>query len=99
MTAKLNANATSFTPSVPAMPGRIDDSENGTASSDVNAQMNDTGMANPAPTNAALPPHMKKHAAEFWFPQSRDCACCNGYKHGCACQASNNGTCASCANL
>uniref|UniRef100_A0A7S3LEX0 C3H1-type domain-containing protein n=1 Tax=Amphora coffeiformis TaxID=265554 RepID=A0A7S3LEX0_9STRA len=29
----------------------------------------------------ALPPH----AEEFWFPECRNCACCNGYKHGCSC--------------
>lgn len=25
------------------------------------------------------------HAAEFWFPESRNCTCCKGYKHGCVC--------------
>lgn len=32
------------------------------------------------------------------FNFCRNCGCCKGYKHGCACQASNSGTCASCAN-
>ncbi|CAB9503352.1 expressed unknown protein [Seminavis robusta] len=30
-----------------------------------------------------LPPH----ADEFWFPECRNCHCCNGYKHGCTCCA------------
>jgi len=30
-----------------------------------------------------LPSHMVGHAAEFWFPEYRDCTCCNGYKFGC----------------
>ena len=24
-------------------------------------------------------------AGEFWFPECRDCVCCQGFKHGCAC--------------
>ena len=28
---------------------------------------------------------MSKHAAEFWFPECRNCECCNGFKHGCSC--------------
>eukprot|EP01039_Chlorochromonas_danica_P009954 gene9954-11004_t len=28
---------------------------------------------------------LSKHAAEFWFPESRNCPCCKGFKHGCAC--------------
>ena len=34
-------------------------------------------------TYTDLPPH----ADEFWFPESRNCTCCNGYKHGCQCCA------------
>ena len=82
MTNKLNANASSFTPSVMPMPGSFNDSfaqmaediEHEIASDDVadlTAVMNDTGVANVAPTNSGLPSHMQKHAAEFWFPESR----------------------------
>lgn len=28
---------------------------------------------------------LSSHAAEFWFPESRSCTCCNGFKHGCRC--------------
>ena len=41
-----------------------------------------------------LPSYMAKHAAEFWFPECRDCMCCQGFKHGCMCAASNGGNCA-----
>ena len=53
----------------------------------------------PLPNNApaaktALPSHLAKHAAEFWFPECRDCSCCKGFKYGCNCAASNGGSCA-----
>jgi hypothetical protein len=47
---------------------------------------------NAAP-QTSLPPHLQKHAQEFWFPECRDCSCCNGFKHGCRCAASNGGVC------
>lgn len=28
---------------------------------------------------------LSSHAAEFWFPDCRNCSCCKGYKHGCDC--------------
>lgn len=28
---------------------------------------------------------LSSHAAEFWFPECRECKCCNGFKHGCSC--------------
>jgi hypothetical protein len=28
---------------------------------------------------------LSAHAAEFWFPESRNCNCCKGFKHGCSC--------------
>ena len=34
------------------------------------------------------------HAKEFWFPESRNCACCKGFKHGCDCCAGGVDTCA-----
>lgn len=48
-------------------------------------------------TVSGLPAHMVKHANEFWFPESRDCTCCKGFKHGCECAASHGGICASCS--
>lgn len=36
---------------------------------------------------------LNQHAAEFWFPESRNCPCCNGFKHGCTCRASGVDTC------
>jgi hypothetical protein len=41
---------------------------------------------------------LSKHAAEFWFPESKDCACCGGFKYGCACQNSGATEC-HCAGL
>jgi len=45
---------------------------------------------------SGLPAHMVKHANEFWFPESRNCTCCKGFKHGCQCAPSHGGVCASC---
>lgn len=28
---------------------------------------------------------LSSHAAEFWFPECRECVCCKGFKHGCDC--------------
>eukprot|EP00603_Paraphysomonas_imperforata_P015838 CAMPEP_0114461198 /NCGR_PEP_ID=MMETSP0104-20121206/6148_1 /TAXON_ID=37642 ORGANISM="Paraphysomonas imperforata, Strain PA2" /NCGR_SAMPLE_ID=MMETSP0104 /ASSEMBLY_ACC=CAM_ASM_000202 /LENGTH=316 /DNA_ID=CAMNT_0001633955 /DNA_START=229 /DNA_END=1179 /DNA_ORIENTATION=+ len=28
---------------------------------------------------------LTKAAAEFWFPECRECSCCKGFKHGCSC--------------
>jgi hypothetical protein len=52
-------------------------------------------------TNAgtALPSHLAAHAAEFWFPECRDCSCCNGFKHGCTCAPSNYGICSVCSGV
>jgi hypothetical protein len=33
---------------------------------------------------------LSQHAKEFWFPESRECKCCKGFKHGCDC-CNNNG--------
>jgi CCCH-type zinc finger len=43
---------------------------------------------------SGLPPHLAKHASEFWFPESRDCPTCQGFKYGC--RASNDGICPTC---
>jgi hypothetical protein len=31
---------------------------------------------------------LTNQAKEFWFPESRDCKCCKGFKYGCICSAS-----------
>jgi len=28
---------------------------------------------------------LSQHAADFWFPECRNCPCCSGFKHGCKC--------------
>ena len=38
-----------------------------------------------AAASSSLPAHLVSAAAEFWFPECRNCTCCNGYKHGCPC--------------
>lgn len=59
---------------------------------DLIAGMNDTSiMQSPSAGSAAaaasssLPAHLASQAAEFWFPECRDCDCCKGFKHGCSC--------------
>ena len=32
-------------------------------------------------------------ANEFWFPESRNCPCCKGYKHGCKCRVGSVQVC------
>lgn len=32
-------------------------------------------------------------AAEFWFPECRNCECCHGFKHGCQCCKGGVNTC------
>jgi hypothetical protein len=139
MTNQLRADATTFTPTFMTAPATFDDSfgqmatdiENEVNDAEVDelaVAMNDAVMANEAGGQvSSLPAHMKKHAAEFWFPDSRyeskekrcecrnfvshlscsllcfdqsfrDCTCCKGFKHGCSCQASNNGVCVCSAN-
>lgn len=36
---------------------------------------------------------LSQHAAEFWFPECRNCPCCKGFKHGCACRSPIQDTC------
>lgn len=52
-----------------------------------------------ARVETGLPSHMKAHAAEFWFPECRDCTCCKGFKHGCTCSPSNYGVCSVCSGV
>jgi hypothetical protein len=42
---------------------------------------------------SSLPPDIEKYNAEIWYPECRDCGCCQGFKHGCICFASNSGVC------
>ena len=44
---------------------------------------------------------LSPHAAEFWFPESRNCPCCSGFKHGCKCRSATVDTCThpECENL
>ncbi|KAI2501285.1 hypothetical protein MHU86_13148 [Fragilaria crotonensis] len=57
----------------------------------------DANIMVPPPTpitdTSALPAHLARHAAEFWYPECRDCQCCNGYKNGCSCCQTNGGVC------
>jgi hypothetical protein len=45
----------------------------------------------PPSIETGLPPHLVNHAAEFWFPDSRDCTCCKGFKFGCKCVTVDGG--------
>lgn len=36
---------------------------------------------------------LSPHAAEFWFPECRNCPCCKGHRHGCACCTGGVNTC------
>lgn len=40
---------------------------------------------------------LTSHAAQFWFPDSRDCSCCQGFKHGCKCCSGRVQVCAVCS--
>ena len=43
------------------------------------------GGGAPSSSSSGLPAHLASGAAEFWFPECRNCGCCKGYKHGCIC--------------
>lgn len=36
---------------------------------------------------------LTKAAAEFWFPECRECPCCKGFKHSCSCCQGTVSTC------
>lgn len=103
---QLNAGAASFTPGGPPAAVAQDDSFSAYMDfvEDIHEAMDDDGLDEifvaPPPANvgpvSGLPEHLAKHANEFWFPESRDCTCCNGFKHGCRCAASHGGVCDSC---
>jgi hypothetical protein len=49
---------------------------------------------------AAVPQQNGKltdNAGEFWFPECRNCPCCKGFKHGCACCVEGIDTCSNAA--
>jgi hypothetical protein len=53
-----------------------------------------------APSPAApstLPPGVASHGpgprAEYWFPECRECRCCEGFKHGCKCCQGGSSVC------
>jgi hypothetical protein len=46
------------------------------------------GPRGPTVPSGALPSmngKLTRAAAEFWFPECRECECCKGFKHGCPC--------------
>jgi len=91
----LKASAASFVPGG----GTLDDQAEREIQAELDQQdmdalvagMNDSTVASPSAGAAAsaistsLPAHLASQAAEFWFPECRDCTCCKGYKHGCSC--------------
>jgi len=86
----------SFTEMVEGIDNVIDQDTRGTLPpSHVTAPHTSGGVnANNTPAvKTSLPSHMTKHAAEFWFPECRECSCCQGFKYGCKCAASNGGSC------
>ena len=97
----LNAGAATFTPGAPAAAAEQPPPEEGTrrasAMSDdsmldeIEAELKNQGLqgssSNMLSMGAGAYPDLPPHADEFWFPECRDCACCNGYKHGCQCCA------------
>mmetsp|Transcript_30232 Transcript_30232/g.49955 ORF Transcript_30232/g.49955 Transcript_30232/m.49955 type:complete len:177 (+) Transcript_30232:116-646(+) len=53
---------------------------------DLSASMNNASVGGgPVMVDSSLPEHLAHKAAEFWFPECRDCTCCNGFKHACQC--------------
>jgi len=86
----------SFTDMVEGIDNVIDQDNRGTPPpSDVTTPHTSGGVnVNNTPAlKTSLPSHMAKHAAEFWFPECRECSCCQGFKYGCKCAASNGGSC------
>eukprot|EP00592_Proboscia_alata_P006783 CAMPEP_0194356848 /NCGR_PEP_ID=MMETSP0174-20130528/4421_1 /TAXON_ID=216777 /ORGANISM="Proboscia alata, Strain PI-D3" /LENGTH=226 /DNA_ID=CAMNT_0039126619 /DNA_START=61 /DNA_END=741 /DNA_ORIENTATION=+ len=42
--------------------------------------------------------NLNSRAGEFWFPESRNCSCCNGFKHGCGCRRPGVSSCLACGD-
>ena len=55
--------------------------------------MNNMGGGQQQPQQPELPPHLAKHAREFWFADARDCTCCQGFKYGCSCCVNGAAAC------
>lgn len=66
-----------------------------------NGNTSTASRSNNKPSGGYLPPGavpsqngvLSKHAAEFWFPEARNCTCCSGFKHGCGCCKGGVDTC------
>ena len=77
----LNAAAASFTPGAGfAAPPQHKEAPLLYATEEDDALMDEINAEIEAQQDE-LPPH----AEEFWFPECRNCKCCNGYKYGCGC--------------
>jgi hypothetical protein len=80
MSNQLRANATEFTPTftVPSKSNKMakasETEMSGAEIDNLEVTRNLSSAATPRQVSA-LPPHMKKHAAEFWFPESRYVIC------------------------
>ena len=92
----LNTGASTFTPGGSAAPPSQDSfTQYAEMMDDIETQVETPAATAFVPTveTSALPAHLARHAAEFWFPEARNCQCCNGYKHGCTCCETNGGSC------
>jgi len=110
ISSDLKATAVSFIPGGALSTGettKLDDSFSAYMDfvADIDDAMDNDGSNevfndNPSPTDvgtvSGLPSHLAKYANEFWFPESRDCVCCKGFKYGCQCAPTNGGCCSSC---
>ena len=75
------------------MMDNIEAEQEGADDNDLAEHMAGAAVGSPAVATSELPAHLAHHAAEFWFPECRNCQCCNGYKHGCTCSPSHGGVC------
>lgn len=67
----------------------IVDNLNGRMSPESEEKLDDA-RDNPAVSNGEK---IKSHYAGIWFPECKDCRCCQGFKYGCHCGPTNNGVC------
>jgi len=63
------------------------------AHSDIHTSSTDDENMNSMEVRSSLPSGIARYAAEIWYPECRDCGCCQGFKHGCNCAASNKRIC------
>ena len=95
----LNAGAATYTPHDPTAPApetrRASQMSDDSMMDEIEAALENQG--NFGGGSAAVYSDLPPHAEEFWFPECRDCPCCNGFKHGCQCCSSNGGgSCSMC---